>query len=265
MPAPPQFPDVTPANVPEIVRRPQKGLQRPNSPAGDANHAVNETDGIGSHMDTAIGHRDAQSIHTDALKPANMMEIISTHQIESKLPDPLTMGASSHANETDRSSHHPGMLNMHMHVITPADEVGNISMHPIEVKLPDSPAGSTTSCSDATDGFGNHADRSSMHMDVQSGGNERGTAVNMPETIKMHPNISKTNNSPVEAASQCSDEPNGCRDHMDALSKWSDAHSFESDARTAVNMPDCVRMPPNNLTMQDSPYGHEKVTPKYIY
>ena len=61
-------------------------------------------------------------------------ETISMRPMESKLPNPLTIGTNGCANETDGSRNHPGTLNMRTHTITPANEAGNISTHPNEPK-----------------------------------------------------------------------------------------------------------------------------------
>ena len=48
---------------------------------------VDVTDGVGSQMNTLSGHKDMSSIQTDANKPANMPDIISTPQKRQKSPD----------------------------------------------------------------------------------------------------------------------------------------------------------------------------------
>jgi len=78
-------------------------------------------------------------------------------------------------------------------------------------------------------------------------------------------NGSKTNNSPVETASQRSDEPNGCRDRTDASSVRTDTHSVETHARTAANAPERIRTRQTDSKPQNSPYMRETATPKSTY
>jgi len=78
-------------------------------------------------------------------------------------------------------------------------------------------------------------------------------------------NGSKTNNSPVETASQCSDEPNGCRDQTDVSSVWTDAHSIETQARMAANTPERIRMCRNGSKTRNSPHMCETTTPEPTY
>ena len=221
--------------------------------AGDAKRNVNETDGIGSHADASTGHEDAHSVETDTLKPANAMEIVSTHQIESKPPDPLTMGAGGRANETDRSSHHPGTLNMHTHAITPADEVGNISTHPTEAKLPNSPPGSARERAEHPNGLGNRADMTSGPTDVQSIAHETETAANASKTVSTRPNIPKPPNSPSGDAKRDVDETDGLGGHVDASNGQADPPSIDMDAIRPANESKCVRTPPNGLKGPDLP------------
>ena len=55
--------------------------------AGDAKHMVNVTDGVGSQTNVSSGHKDVSSIQTDANKPANTPDIVSTPQKRQKSPD----------------------------------------------------------------------------------------------------------------------------------------------------------------------------------
>ena len=138
-------------------------------------------------------------------------------------------------------------------------------MHRNKSKVPNSPAGSATSRSDTTDGFGNRTDMSNTRTDVHSIGNNAKMAVNEARTVRTPPNGLKRPDLPVEAASQRSDEPNGCRDHTDASSPQMDAPSVQTGASTPANGTERVRTRRHGSKMQDSPHGRENATPKYIY
>jgi len=75
----------------------------------NASRAVDETDGIGSHADALTWHEDTHSVETDALKPANATEIVSTHPIESKTPNSPTGDAKRIVDETDGVGHYMDM------------------------------------------------------------------------------------------------------------------------------------------------------------
>ena len=55
--------------------------------AGDTKCMVNLTDGVGSQTNASSGHKDVSSVQTDANKPANMPDIVSTPQKRQKSPD----------------------------------------------------------------------------------------------------------------------------------------------------------------------------------
>ena len=50
-------------------------------------HDIYEVDGFGSLADTTNGHRDAQSVETDADMTANVQKIVRMPRKRSKLPD----------------------------------------------------------------------------------------------------------------------------------------------------------------------------------
>ena len=135
---------------------------------------------------------DMQNTGNKMETPADEAETISICPIESKPPNPLT----KHPDETDGSSHHPGILNMCTHMITPADEVGNIRMCQIDPQMPNSPAGSTTSHSDEPNSCRNHMDMLGTHTDGHSIKTHALTPRNKPQTVKMCPNNLKMWNSP---------------------------------------------------------------------
>ena len=69
------------------VSRGHKDDARTYLRAGDMKCVIEETDGIGSHMDVPSWHGDIQSVKTDAIIPANAQEIISIPRKQKKLPD----------------------------------------------------------------------------------------------------------------------------------------------------------------------------------
>ena len=123
-------------------------------------------------------------------------ETISMRPMESKLPNPLTIGANGCANETDGSRNHPGTLNMRTHTITPANKAGNISMHPNKPKTRNSPSGAAKQHSHELNSFGDTTNPSSGRRDNHSVGNIMGTVANETEIIRTRRNSAKTQNSP---------------------------------------------------------------------
>jgi len=90
--------------------------------ARDANRAVDETDGIGSHADASTRHEDAHSVKMDALKPANATEIVSTHLIDLKRPDSPVEAASQRLDEPNGCRDHTDVSSAQMD--TPSVQTG---------------------------------------------------------------------------------------------------------------------------------------------
>ena len=111
-------------------------------------------------------------------------ETISMCPMESKLPNPLNIGANGCANKTDGSRNHPGTLNMRTHTITPANEAGNISMHPNKPKTRNSPSGAAKQHSHESNSFRDMTNPLSGHRDNHSIGNITGTVANETEIIR---------------------------------------------------------------------------------
>jgi len=233
--------------------------------AGDIKRAVDETDGAGSHA-------DASNAQTDIPSTENEAESIRMHPNNSKSQN-SPIGAErqrpNHPNAcrnlTGRSSICTDSQSIQTDALMPVNEAANVRTPQIESISPNLPAGSATSCSDTMDGFGSHTDMSNACTDTHTVGNEMETPGNKARTVRMLQNESKTNNSPVEAASQRSDEPNGCRDQMDALSIQMDTHNIGNDTRKPVNGMEHVRMCQTDSKMQNLPYTRETATSKPTY
>ena len=74
--------------------------------AGCVKRSVKETDGIGSRVDTSDGSTDVPSVETDANKPANATENVSTSPKRKKLPDSPVEAAKQHSEEPNGSRDH---------------------------------------------------------------------------------------------------------------------------------------------------------------
>jgi hypothetical protein len=261
-----------PANATEIVSTHLIELKRPNSPVGDAKRGVDVMDGLASHMDTSSGRMDAPSARTYAITPTDEVGNIRTRPNNSKSPNSPMEAAWQCSDEPNASGNTPDTAGVHTDgqsvktdALTPGNAPETVSICPLELKTPDSPAGSATSRSDAMDGFGSHTDTSNTCTDAHTVGNETESPGIEARTVRTLQNESKTNNSPVETASQRSDEPNGCRDRTDASSVRTDAHSVETHARTAANAPERIRTRQTDSKPQNSPYMRETATPKSTY
>jgi len=84
---------------------------------------------------------------------------------------------------------------------------------------------------DATNGIGSHMDVLSGHWDVPSVETNTITPANAPEIVRMPRKKNNPPDSPIEAAMQPSDGPNGVRDHTDGLSARKDTHCVENDVK----------------------------------
>jgi len=97
---------ITTVNVPEIVSTHPIEPKRPNSPVGDAKRDIDETDGLGGHVDASDGQADAPSVDMDAIRPANASKTISIRQIEPKSPNLPAGSATSRSDATDGFGSH---------------------------------------------------------------------------------------------------------------------------------------------------------------
>ena len=232
----------TAANPSKTVSIRQIEPKPPDIPDSTANRTLDESDSLTSHADRLDVDADVQNGANKMETPADEAETISMCQIEPKPPQPLTMGANGHANEMDRSRHHPGTLNMCMHAVTPADEVGNISTCPNKQKWLNLPISTTKQLPDETISRGNSTETSNACMDMHSIGNDAKTAKHAIKIVRASPNEPKMQNSPSEAARQCSDEPNACGNLTDGSSAHMGSHSIETNARTPANKAEHIRM-----------------------
>ena len=92
--------------------------------------------------------------------------------------------------------------------------------------------GGDAKCSvDATNGIGSHTDVLSGHWDVPSVVMNAITPANALEIVRMPRKKNNPPDSPIEAAMQPSDGPNGVRDHTDGLSARKDTHCVENDVK----------------------------------
>ena len=230
------------AITPAIIRTTRKRGKPPNLPSQSTKWLSDKPNSCGYHLDRLDRRMDVQNAGNKMETPADEAETISMCQIEPKPPQPLTMGANGHANEMDRSRHHPGTLNMCMHAVTPADEVGNISTCPNKQKWLNLPISTTKQLPDETISRGNSTETSNACMDMHSIGNDAKTAKHAIKIVRASPNEPKMQNSPSEAARQCSDEPNACGNLTDGSSAHMGSHSIETNARTPANKAEHIRM-----------------------
>jgi len=84
---------------------------------------------------------------------------------------------------------------------------------------------------DAMNGIGSHTDVLSGHWHVPSIETNAITPANALEIVRMPRKKNNLPDSPIEAAMQPSDGPNGVRDHTDGLSTRKDMHCVENDVK----------------------------------
>jgi len=212
-------------NAPQCVRTPQNGLRTPDSLFGDAKHAVNEMDGIGSHMD-ALNNPGTGSISNG--------EGVSTYLAARDMNRAIdeTEGLGRHA---DMSNGQTDTQSIQTDVLTCVNKAADVRTPQIKSKSLNLPAGSATSLLDVTDGCRSHTDRLDMHTDVQNGANKMETPANEPKPVRTRQIRLKPPYSPNEAAWQRSGKPNACGDLMDTSSARTDMHSIETDTKLAEN------------------------------
>ena len=263
---------ITTVNAPEIVSTHPIEPKRPNSPVGDAKHSVDVADGLASHMDTSSGHMDAPSVRTDALTPANEPQTIRIRPNDSKSQNSPMEAARQRSNEPNTCGNHANRSGIHTDVQsvaheteTPINAMKIVRTRPNDPKPPNSPSGDAKRDVDEMDGLGGHADASNGQADAPSVNMDTVRPANESKRVRMPPNGLKRPDSPVEAASQRSDEPNGCRDHTDASSAQMDALSVQTGASTPANGMERVRTRQHGSKTQDSPHGRGIATPKCTY
>jgi len=105
----------------------------------------------------------------------------------------------------------------------------------------------------ATVGVGSHTDASDGHTDVPSVQTDALTTANETETVSIPRKREKPPDSPVEAAKQHSDEPNGSRNRADTSSVCRDAQSVGNGPETTTDAPQTVRKPQNESKTKNSP------------
>ena len=238
----------------------------------DANHTVDETDGPESHADALNGHTDAHSIGTDARKPENARENVRNTRNELKRPASPSGDAKRDVDETDGLGGHADRSNgqtdapcVQTDASTTLNKAQSVSIPQLEPELPNLPAGSAKSCSDEPNACGNPTDALSVQTDTPGVQTDALTPENTPQTVSIPRRRLIRPNSPLEAARQCSDEPNACGYPVDTSNAYTDMHSVESDARTAANMPKRVRTCQNGSKTQNSPCTRKIATPESTY
>jgi len=223
--------------------------------AADAKRGADATDGIASHADASNGQTDAPCVQTDAITTANATEIVSTHLIELKRPDSPAGDAKHAVDETDGIGSHTGVPSAHTDAIKPANVPQNVRTRPNNSKPPDLPSQGATLASDEPNACGHHSDASSAQTDASSVQMDTLTPANVPESVGTSRNGSTTQNSPVEAARQCSDEPDACGNHANRSSTRTDAQSGGNERKRAVNKARIVKTRQNGSRTPDSPAG----------
>jgi len=174
----------TPINVIKIINTHPNDSKSQSSPVGDAKHAVDETDGIGSHT-------GVPSIHTDTLKPANTLSIISIPQTKPKLPDLPGDSARLALNRpndwgshTDMSSARTNVQSVGNDTLTPRSGPQTVETCRNGQKWPNSPGEGTRWAPDKPNSFYSHMDASNTRTGMQSVAHETETPANAPECIK---------------------------------------------------------------------------------
>ena len=181
-----------PANAPNSVRTPRKRGKPPDSPSQNERQRSDEPNGCGNHANRSSVCTDMPSTGCDMEMAEDKAETISMRPIESKLPNPLTIGANGCANESDESRNHAGTPNIFTHAITPVYEAENISMHPNEPQTQNSPASTGKPHKDETDSVGSHANASNGRTDVPNIETHAERTEIASKTVRIRPNASKT-------------------------------------------------------------------------
>jgi len=223
--------------------------------AADAKHAVNETDGIGSHADALSGHRDtlntSNNAETARLGFGDGAETYLGAR-DAKRDVDETDGLGGHADASNGQTDAPSVQT---DALMPANAPEIVSTNQTESEAPNPPSGDAKRGVDLADGLTSHTDTSTGHENAHSVKTDALKPANATQIVRTRPNDSKSQNSPVETAWQCSDEPNACRHHSDVSSVQTDAPSVQMDALTPANGTERVRTRQIRPKPPDSPAG----------
>jgi len=89
------------------------------------------------------------------------------------------------------------------------------------------------------------------------------TTANTTQTVSILRQKAKPPNSPMEAARQHSDSPDGCRSQAEGLNARTHVHSVEMDTETAADKTENVRTRRNKSRMQNSLNAFEIMMAKH--
>jgi len=263
---------LTATNAPEIVSTHSTEPKRPYSPAEAAKKRSDEPNACGNLTDRSSAHTDAPSVQTDALMPANAPETVSIRPLELKTPNSPPGSARERAehpnglrNHADTTSGPTDVQSVAHETETAANASKTVSTRPNIPKPPKSPSGDVKRDVDETDGLGGHADTSNGQADAPSVNMDAIRPANESKRIRMPPNGLKRQNSPIEAAKQHSDGPNGAGDRTDGLRECTDVPSAVNGTKTAANGTECVKTRQMESKTRNSLHTRENATPKYIY
>jgi len=254
-----------PETAQEHVRHTRIELKRPDSPSGDAKHAVDETDGIGSHADASSGHRDA----LNALNNAGIGGISNGDEPttylgagDAKRGVDATDGFGS---RMDTSSGLTDVPSVQTDARTTTNAPQIVRTPRKRSKRPNSPVETEQRHSDHPNGLGNRADTSSSRTNVQSVGNDALTAANAQQSVRTRPRNSKPPDLPGEGARWTPHEPNACGSPTDTSSMCTDTRSVEIHPLTPTNGMERVKTRQTDSKTRNSPYTRETATPKPAY
>ena len=141
----------------------------------------------------------------------------------------------------DTSSGYWDVQSVNTDMVSTANATQNVSTAPKPKKLPDLPGKGARWAPDEPNGFVNPADASSVHTDTYSVGNDAKMPANVPEIVRTSRNEPITQNSPMETVRWTSDEPDGCKSHMDVSSIRRDAHCAGNGREMAGNESETIR------------------------
>ena len=113
-----------------------------------------------------------------------------------------------------------------------------------------------------TDGVGSYMDTLNRLTDVLSIKTNSRIPANVPDNVRTPQKKIKPPDIPDSATRGRTDEPAGCRNHMDTSRVSTDGHSVKMEMETAANEMRNVRMHQKELRTQNSPIAHETKPPK---
>ena len=111
------------------------------------------------------------------------------------------------------------------------------------------------------DGAGIHVDASSGRGDALSVETNALTTANETQIVSIPRKREKPPDPPMDTARMAPDEPNGCRNRINALSMHTDAYSVGIERKTAANETESVRTRRNHSKTQDLPVEAALCTP----